>query len=279
MGAHPDVQNGINGTRFTRWAPNARFVSLITARTGWENEQWMSRNNSDSGVWECFLPYVEPGDAYRYIVTGADGVRRWKSDPYAFRCEKRPDNASIVCALDTYAWHDEKCQSQRENTTVLEKPMSVYEVHLGSWKKGYQNENDKDGFLNYRQLADDLVEYINYMGYTHIELIGICEYPFDLSLGYQVTGYYAPTSRYGTPDDFRFFVDRMHQNGIGVILDWVPAHFPKDEFALSCFDGTALYEHSDPLRAEYPLWGTLAFDHGKPEVRSFLISNAFYWIT
>ena len=278
LGAHPDVENGVAGTRFALWAPNAQYVSLLCARTGWEHENWMHRSEMDGGVWECFLPEVGDGDAYRFIVTGADGVRRWKSDPVAFRSELRPANASIVCTLDTYPWGDGEYQSRRDNTRVLEKPMSIYEVHLGSWKKGFRGDWDEDGYLNYRQLADDLVQYIQYMGYTHVELMGICEYPFDLSWGYQVTGFFCPTARYGTPDDFRYMVDRFHQNGIGVILDWVPAHFPKDGFALSWFDGTPLYENSDPLRREFPVWGTLAFDHAKPEVRSFLISSAFYWI-
>ncbi|MBQ1365098.1 MAG: 1,4-alpha-glucan branching protein GlgB [Clostridia bacterium] len=278
LGAHPDVVDGVAGTRFAVWAPNAQYVSVICAKTGWENEQWMSRSMWDGGVWECFLPEVGPGDAYRYVITGADGVRRDKSDPYSFWYERRPANASIVYPLDTYQWNDWDYQNQRDNTKVLEKPMAIYEVHLGSWKKGYQGDWDEDGFLNYTQLADDLVQYMQYMGYTHIELMGICEHPFDLSWGYQVTGYYAPTSRYGTPNDFRAFVDKMHQAGIGVILDWVPAHFPKDGFAMSWFDGTPLYESCDPLRREFPVWGTLAFDHTKPEVRSFLIANAVYWI-
>ena len=278
LGAHPDEENGQKGTRFRLWAPNAQYVDLICARTGWENENWMHRCEMDQGVWECFLPWVEPGDAYRYIVTGADGVRRWKADPMGFRSELRPDNASIVAALDSYTWNDAEYQSKRDNTTVLDKPMAIYEVHLGSWKKGSRTESNPDGFLNYRELADQLAEYVTYMGYTHVELMGICEYPFDLSWGYQVTGYFAPTSRYGVPDDFRYMVDRLHQAGIGVILDWVPAHFPKDEFALAYFDGTPLYESLDPLRREYPEWGTHAFDHSKPEVRSFLISSAFYWI-
>ncbi len=278
LGAHEDTENGEKGTRFLLWAPNAIYVSLITARTGWENEKWMHRTEIDPAIWECFLPGVGPGDAYRYLVTGADGVKRWKTDPMGFRAELRPANASIIAPLTGYTWHDDAYQAGRDNTKVLEKPMSIYELHLGSWKKGFRNAEDKDGYLNYTQLADDLVQYIQYMGYTHVEVMGICEYPFDLSWGYQVTGYYAPTARYGTPDDFRYFVDKLHQNGIGVILDWVPAHFPKDEFALACFDGTPLYESTDPLRREFPVWGTLAFDHTKPEVRSFLISNAFYWI-
>lgn len=278
LGAHPDTEDGVQGTRFLVWAPNAQFVSLITAKTGWEHENWMHRSSADGGVWECFLPDVGPGDAYRYIVTGADGVRRWKADPVAFYSERRPDNASIVFPLDTYTWGDGEYQQKRDNTKVLEKPMAIYEVHLGSWKKAYKDESDEDGFLNYRQLAEELAEYALYMGYTHVELMGICEYPFDLSWGYQVTGYFAPTSRYGSPDDFRYMVDHLHQKGIGVILDWVPAHFPKDEFALANFDGTPLYENTDPLRREFPVWGTMAFDHGKPEVRAFLISSAFYWI-
>ncbi len=278
LGAHPTTENGVAGTHFAVWAPNAKWVTVITARTGWDHENWMHRAEYDQGIWECFLPGVGEGDAYRYIVTGADDVRRWKSDPMAFRAEPRPANASIVHSLHNYEWHDEAYQAQRDNTKVFERPMAIYECHLGSWKKGYRDANDEDGFLNYRQLADDLVQYIQYMGYTHIELMGICEYPFDLSWGYQVTGYYAPTSRYGTPDDFRYLVDKLHQAGIGVILDWVPSHFCKDEWALVHFDGTRLYENSDPLRAEFPVWGTMAFDHGKPEVRSFLISNAFYWI-
>ena len=276
MGAHLTEENGVSGTRFVVWAPNAQAASVICAATGWENEKPMDR--TENGIFEVFLPGVSEGDAYRYCITGADGIKRYKSDPYAFRAELRPENASIVCRLEGYEWQDAEYQAARDNRTVLEKPMAIYEVHLGSWKKGFRDENDVDGFMNYRLLADQLADYVLYMGYTHVELMGICEYPFDLSWGYQVTGYFAPTSRYGTPDDFRYLVDKLHQCGIGVILDWVPAHFPKDTFALENFDGTHLYEPADPLRAEYPEWGTYAFDHGKPEVRSFLISSAFYWI-
>lgn len=276
FGAHPDTMFGVNGTRFTLWAPNAQSVAVITPRMGWENENAMTR--AEGGVWELFLPHVEAGDAYRFVVVGADGVKRYKADPYAFRSELRPASASIICDLDGYEWGDDEWRKVHDNATVLNEPMFVYEVHLGSWKKGYRDENDPDGFLNYRQLADELAEYVNYMGYTHVELMGICEYPFDLSWGYQVTGYFAPTSRYGLPDDFRYLVDKLHQSGIGVILDWVPAHYPKDEFGLAYFDGTPLYESPDPLRAEYPEWGTMAFDFAKPEVRSFLVSSAFYWI-
>ena len=275
LGAHPCKQDKKSGTNFAVWAPNAQYVALLCAKTGWENELGMQRY--DNGVWELFVEGVESGDAYRYVVVGADGVKRYKADPYAFRAELRPDNASIVCELDTYRWKDKKYQSKRSNKDYLDKPMAIYEVHLGSWKKDWGSGNE-DGFLNYRVLADQLAEYVTYMGYTHVELMGICEYPFDGSWGYQVTGFFAPTSRYGTPDDFRYFVDKLHQEGIGVILDWVPAHFPKDAFGLENFDGTPLFESLDPLRAEFPEWGTKAFDHSKPEVRSFLISSAFYWV-
>ncbi len=278
LGAHPDTENGVSGTRFLLWAPNAQYISVITAKTGWENEKQMFRSENDGSMWECFIPGVCSGDAYRYVITGADGIRRFKSDPYAFYSEKRPSNASIVYNDGNYVWGDAEYQAQRDNAAVLQRPMAIYEVHLGSWKKNFRNEYDEDGFLSYRELADQLAEYVTWMGFTHVELIGICEYPFDGSWGYQVTGYYSPTSRYGQPDDFRYFVDKLHQCGIGVILDWVPAHFPKDTFAMEHLDGTTLYEWSDPLRSEFPLWGTLAFDHSKPEVRSFLISNAFYWI-
>ena len=276
MGAHAAKINGVAGTRFVVWAPNAQNVAVAFGSEDWKNEHNMER--SYDGIWERFVPRIKAGDAYRYVITGPDGTKSYKSDPYSFRYELRPNNASVVCPLTGYEWNDDEHQSRRNNTEIIEKPMSVYEVHLGSWKKSYRSENDFDGFLNYRELADQLAEYATYMGYTHIELMGICEYPFDPSWGYQVTGYFAPTARYGAPDDFRYLVDRLHQSGISVILDWVPAHFPKDDFALGRFDGTPLYESADPLRAEYPIWGTYAFDHGKPEVRSFLISSAFYWI-
>jgi 1,4-alpha-glucan branching enzyme len=278
FGAHPTEENGVQGTRFRVWAPHAKNVSVINEVTGWDNFCPMERTEEDDSVWSCFIPGVQDGHMYRYVVDGADGILRYKSDPYGFRSEKRPANASIVSSLDRYIWHDEIHQQQRDNRTVVERPMAIYEVHLGSWKKHFVDEQDPDGFLNYREIADPLVDYVTWMGYTHVELIGICEHPFDGSWGYQVTGFFCPTARYGTPDDFRYFVDRLHQAGIAVILDWVPAHFPKDSFGLECFDGTPLYESEDPLRAEYPEWGTKAFDHGKPEVCSFLISSAFYWI-
>ncbi|MBR0081329.1 MAG: 1,4-alpha-glucan branching protein GlgB [Clostridia bacterium] len=278
FGAHPGEADGVAGTWFNVWAPNARMVHVVTARTGWDNFIPMHRAEFDPATWECFAATVGDGDAYRFVVDGADGTRRYKSDPFAFRSELRPNNASIVSSLDTYTWHDAEFLAAQDNTKVLDRPMAIYEVHLGSWKKAFKGDWDYDGFLNYRTLADELAEYVTWMGFTHVELIGISEHPFDGSWGYQVTGFFSPTSRYGTPDDFRYFVDKMHQAGIGVIFDWVPAHFPKDSFGLENFDGTPLFESGDPLRAEYPQWGTKAFDHGKPEVRSFLISSAFYWV-
>jgi 1,4-alpha-glucan branching enzyme len=275
LGAHIRRENGVSGVRFSLWAPNAQQVSVITSRTEWDEASGVMAK-SDDGIWDVFLPGLRAGDVYRFVVTGADGIKRYKSDPYAFRSELRPANGSVVCPLSGYKWRDAEQRQLFDRSTVLEKPMAIYEVHLGSWKKDYSL--NEDGFLNYRRLADELAEYLNYMGYTHVELIGICEYPFDGSWGYQVTGYFSPTARYGSPNDFRYFVDTMHTHGIGVILDWVPAHFPKDTFGLESFDGTALYESADPLLAEYPEWGTKAFDHSKGEVRSFLISSAFYWI-
>ncbi len=276
MGAHIVTENDVKGTRFVLWAPNARAVSVVCETIEPDREIPMER--SADGIWEVFIPQVKSGDVYRYAITGADGVKRYKSDPYSFRYQLRPDNGSVVCPLRGYKWNDSDYMEDVDNTAVIDRPMAIYEVHLGSWKKEYKDEDDPDGFMNYRELGDQLADYVSYMGYTHVELMGICEYPFDPSWGYQVTGYFAPTSRYGAPNDLRYMIDTLHQRGIGVILDWVPAHFPKDDFALGRFDGTPLYESADPLRAEFPIWGTYAFDHGKPEVRSFLISSAFYWI-
>lgn len=275
LGAHICQKDGVWGTSFAVYAPNAKFVCVITEQTWWDESKG-SMFPTGSGVWEVFMPYVKQGDKYRYVIVGADGIKRYKLDPYEFASEMRPENASIVYALDNYSWNDNDYMQKQKSDEALEKPMAVYEVHLGSWKRhGIDEEN---GFLNYRELGNLLVDYVTYMGFTHVELMGICEYPFDPSWGYQVTGYFCPTSRYGNPDDLRYLIDVLHQHDIGVIIDWVPAHFPKDKFALEHFDGTCLFEPADPLRAEYPEWGTYAFDHAKPEVRSFLISSAFYWI-
>ena len=415
MGAHICKENGQMGTIFTVWAEHARSVSVaIFGHIGGDQsicadvdftpvtDVTVPMKKVQPGVWEVFVAHVTKGTCYKYIVEGADGVVRWKSDPYAFYSELRPASASVVWGLNDYQWTDdeymkharpelvpvpanestsgwkrfidaadksaakgraaettspqalafetkitEKALSQQsdsrdgasgkaavdialikkdsnskektdftikkslsENEKASEpnprkrsgessgnnkqasglrpsvnwehvsenrmKPMSIYEVHLGSWKKDYRL--GEDGFLNYRQLADELSEYVDYMGFTHVEVMGICEYPFDGSWGYQVTGYFSATSRHGNPEDFKYFVDKMHSKNIGVIIDWVPAHYPKDVFGLENFDGTPMYESSDPLLAEYPEWGTKAFDHGRSEVRSFLISSAFYWI-
>ena len=276
MGAHLREVDGVQGVHFVLWAPNAKAVCVVSDGNGWTPWRDVMEKVDDS-IWELFVPGMCEGVKYKYLVVRADGSEVEKIDPYAFRSELRPANASIVCNPDRYEWHDKEWRKARHNEIFLEKPMSVYEVHLGSWKKDL-SKWDEDQYFDYRTLAHELAEYVNYMGYTHIELMGICEYPFDPSWGYQVTGYFSPTSRYGTPEDFQYFVDHMHKCGIGVILDWVPAHFPKDDFGLANFDGTPLYEYADPLRAEYPEWGTKAFDLGKKEVSNFLMASAFFWV-
>ena len=276
LGAHPCAVDGKEGTYFAVWAPNAKSCEVLTTVSNYrEGANPMTKAEGGVGIWECFVPNAKAGDVYRFLILGCDGIKRYKSDPYAFRAELRPANGSVITPLCGYEWGDADYMAAQTGD-IRKKPMAIYEVHLGSWKKDYAQS--EDGFMNYRQYAHDLAQYVNFMGYTHVELIGICEHPFDGSWGYQCTGFYAPTSRYGAPDDFRAFVDELHRAGIGVILDWVPAHFPKDAFCMAEFDGTHLYEYSDPLRIEMPGWGTYAFDHGKPEVKSFLISSAFYWV-
>ena len=275
MGAHICEENGVRGVHFVLWAPYARAVCVVSDGNGWT--AWRDvMEKCDDSIWELFVPGMCEGVKYKYLIVREDGSEVYKIDPYAFRSELRPANASVVTALD-YEWGDGKWRKQKKGENFLEKPMAVYEVHLGSWKKDL-SKWDEDQYFDYRRLAHELAEYVNYIGYTHIELMGICEYPFDPSWGYQVTGYFSPTARYGTPEDFMYFVDHMHKNGIGVILDWVPAHFPKDDWGLANFDGTPLYEYADPLRAEYPEWGTKAFDLGKKEVSNFLMASAFFWV-
>ena len=276
MGAHIREINGVRGVHFVLWAPNARAVCVISDGNGWT--KWRDvMEKVDDCIWELFVPGMCEGVKYKYLVVREDGSEVEKIDPYAYRTELRPHNASVVANLENYVWGDSKWRRENKGGNFLEKPMSVYEVHLGSWKKDTWKQ-DQDQYLDYRRLAHELCEYVQWMGYTHIELMGICEYPFDPSWGYQVTSYFAPTARYGSPEDFMYFVDHMHKNGIGVILDWVPAHFPKDDWGLANFDGTPLYEYADPLRAEYPEWGTKAFDLGKKEVSNFLIASAFFWV-
>lgn len=282
MGAHIVCEDGIWGVHFVLWAPNARAVCVISDGNGWTH--WVDNMvKVDDSIWELFLPGMNAGTRYKYRIVQADGTEVDKIDPFGFRAELRPSNASVVCDLDSYRWNDHAhMEFQRSSGSFLERPMAVYEVHLGSWKRDHSRRDpadpQSDAYLDYRTLAHQLADYMEYMGYTHIELMGICEYPFDPSWGYQVTGYFAPTARYGSPEDFMYFVDYMHRRGFGVILDWVPAHFPKDSFGLANFDGTPLYEYADPLRAEYPEWGTKAFDLSKPEVSNFLIASAFFWV-
>ncbi|WP_290057583.1 1,4-alpha-glucan branching protein GlgB [Amycolatopsis solani] len=271
LGAHVrsyETANGVvAGTSFAVWAPNARGIRVIGDFNGWDGRGHPMRSLGSSGIWELFVPGVGVGTCYKFRILGADGNWHEKADPMAFATEQPPATASVVTASG-HMWDDDVWVAQREATEWAAAPMSVYEVHLGSWRPG----------LDYRELADQLGDYLVETGFTHVELLPVSEHPFGGSWGYQVTSYYAPTSRFGSPDDFRYFVDRLHQRGIGVLVDWVPAHFPKDSWALAKFDGTALYEHADPRRGEQPDWGTLVFDFGRNEVRNFLVANALYWI-
>jgi 1,4-alpha-glucan branching enzyme len=273
LGAHPDVVDGAAGTRFAVWAPNAADVSVVCNANGWkpgQNRLW----GSDSGIWSGFVPGMKHGDVYKYIIRTRDNRSLEKSDPVAFYAEVPPRTASIVYQLPNFPWQDGNWMQKRAHTNWFERPISIYEVHLGSWRR------PKDGrrYLSYRELAQQLVDYTHEMGYTHLQLMPLCEFPYDGSWGYQTTGYFAPTSRFGTPDDFMHFVDYCHQADVGVIIDWVPAHFPCDGHALGHFDGTAVYEHSDPRQGMHPDWGTYIFNYGRSEVRDFLLSSARFWL-
>lgn len=274
FGAQLRTINGIRGVNFSVWAPNARSVSLLGNFNHWEvGENPMSTRGS-SGVWELFVPSLSETELYKFAIKSrADGRVVLKTDPMAFRTEVRPRTAAGVADLDSYSWNDENWISETNRKKDTEMPVSIYEVHLGSWKRRKQDGS----YLSYAEIADELIPYVKKMGFSHIELMPVMEHPLDDSWGYQVVNYYAPTSRYGSPQDFMNFVDRCHQSGIGVILDWVPAHFPKDEYGLAMFDGTHLYEHADPRMGEHPDWGTLIFNYSRKEVRSFLISNAVFW--
>ncbi|MDF2886417.1 MAG: 1,4-alpha-glucan branching enzyme [Lacrimispora sp.] len=276
LGAHPKTCSGKQGMYFAVWAPHASQVGVVGDFNGWNSDLNPMVPLADSGIWEAFIPGVGLGQLYKYAVTTCSGKILFKADPYASYAEFRPQTASITADLSIYSWKDQAWIEKREEQDLLSGPVSIYEVHLGSWKR--KNREDKEGFYTYKEAAHELAKYIKNMGYTHIELLGIAEHPYDGSWGYQVTGYYAPTSRYGTPDEFMYFVDYMHQNGIGVILDWVPAHFPKDAHGLSEFDGEACYEYADPCKGEHPDWGTKVFDYSKYEVDNFLIANALYWV-
>ena len=274
LGAHPCDIDGVSGTRFATWAPNAERVSVVGDFNHWDGRCHPMRVRGQSGVWELFIPGVTPGALYKFeLRTRGQGHILLKSDPYARRYERRPLTASIVCADGNFSWSDADWMQRRRQHDWLHAPLSVYEVHLGSWQR------DADGeFLDYRELARRIVAHVLELGFTHVELLPITEHPLDASWGYQTTGYFAPTSRFGSPDDFRYFVDHCHRHGIGVLLDWVPAHFPRDQHALARFDGSPLYEHADPRRGEQHDWGTLVFDFGRNEVRNFLLASANCWL-
>ena len=278
MGAHPTKQKGKDGVYFAVWAPRAQEVAVVGDFNGWDPNENIMKCDNDMGIYQLFIPGVKSGDLYKFCITSPSGELLYKADPYANYAEKRPGNASRVYDITNFKWNDSVWMKNRQNYDVNKNAMSIYEVHPGSWRKHPQNEHDEDGFYNYRELAHSLAEYVKDMGYTHVELMGIAEHPFDGSWGYQVTGYYAPTSRYGTPDDFQYFVNYMHKNKIGVILDWVPAHFPKDAHGLADFDGTPTYGYADPRKGEHPDWGTKVFDYEKNEVKNFLIANALFWM-
>jgi 1,4-alpha-glucan branching enzyme len=279
LGAHPMKLNGVEGTYFAVWAPNARRVSVVGDFNMWDGALHPMNMMGPSGIHELFIPGVKEGAVYKFQILTRFDELIYKADPYGNCCQFRPDNASVVVNLDKHKWKDTSWIEKRQHTKrtdSLRMPMAIYEMHLGSWKKAI--EDSDNGFYNYRDLAPMIADYIKEMGYTHIELMGIAEYPFDGSWGYQVTNYYAPTRRYGLPEDFMYFVDYMHKNGIYVILDWVPAHFPKDAHGLGRFDGMPLYEHPDPRRGEHPDWGTYIFDYSRNEVQNFLVANALFWL-
>ena len=274
MGAHLAEEDGKAGTYFSVWAPNARSVSVVGDFNNWDRTAHPMQPVQQSGIWDIFVPGVKAGDLYKFAVETSQGYTVLKADPYGNQSQLRPDNASVVADIRYFDWTDQAWRKAHQEKKT-ESPMAIYEVHPGSWKKDPSMPGE---FYNFKKLAVELADYVLEMGYTHVELIGLSEHPFDGSWGYQVSGYYAPTARYGTPADFMYFVNYMHDHGIGVILDWVPAHFPKDEFGLGRFDGTALYEHQDPRKGEHPEWGTYCFNYGRTEVSNFLVANALFWI-
>ena len=274
MGAHLAEEDGKAGTYFSVWAPNARSVSVVGDFNNWDRTAHPMQPVQQSGIWDIFVPGVKAGDLYKFAVETSQGYTVLKADPYGNQSQLRPDNASVVADIRYFDWTDQAWRKAHQEKKT-ESPMAIYEVHPGSWKKDPSMPGE---FYNFKKLAVELADYVLEMGYTHVELIGLSEHPFDGSWGYQVSGYYAPTARYGTPADFMYFVNYMHDHGIGVILDWVPAHFPKDEFGMGRFDGTALYEHQDPRKGEHPEWGTYCFNYGRTEVSNFLVANALFWI-
>ncbi|MBE9533269.1 MAG: 1,4-alpha-glucan branching protein GlgB [Proteobacteria bacterium] len=273
LGAHARQVDGVNGVLFATWAPSAQRVSVIGNFNQWDGRCHPMRSQGDTGVWELFVPDITPGEIYKYEIKAQDDSLHSKMDPYGQQAELRPSTASIVAATSQHKWDDTDWMSKREKADWLHQPHSVYEVHMGSW-----NRNDDGEFLTYREMAEQMVPYVKELGFTHIELLPVTEHPLDISWGYQTTGYFAPTSRFGSPDDLRYFIDQCHQNDIGIILDWVPGHFPKDAHGLARFDGSALYEHADPRQGEHQDWGTYIFNYGRNEVTNFLLSSAFYWL-
>ena len=275
LGAHLETVDGVSGTRFTVWAPNANGVSVVGDFNAWDGTRDRMQRIGSGGVWDLFMPGIGVGALYKFEIQTAAGHAVLKSDPYGFQMQLRPDNASIVADLSGYEWGDAQWMQQRASWDAARAPIAIYEVHPGSWRRSWHR---KPAFLTWDELADQLIPYVIDLGYTHIELIGVAEHPFDGSWGYQVLGHFAPTARHGTPEQFRRFVDRCHQAGIGVFIDWVPAHFPRDAHGLAEFDGTHLYEHQDSRRGEHVEWGTKIFNYGRHEVRNFLVSNAVFWI-
>ena len=276
MGAHKVTYKGKEGVYFAVWAPNARRVAVVGDFNGWDFEADYMERQEPVGIYTCFVPGVKEGDLYKFCIETQQGKRIFKADPFANYAELRPGTASRVTDISNLKWTDSAWMTKRETWDHKKNPMSIYEVHLGSWMRHPGREDE--GFYTYREFADAIVKYVKDMGYTHVELMGMAEHPFDGSWGYQVTGYYAPTSRYGTPEDFAYMINELHRNNIGVILDWVPAHFPRDAHGLAEFDGTPTFEYADPRKGEHPDWGTKIFDYGKPEVKNFLIANALFWI-
>lgn len=277
LGAHFKTERNVKGVSFAVWAPNARRVSVIGSFNSWDGRTHTMRPIGGSGIWEIFIPNLCEFDRYKFEIKTQKGELLEKTDPYGNFQELRPSHSSLITDLDKYKWNDKKWIKERQENSPLDKPIAVYEVHLGSWKQ-IVNEDGSTRFMSYVELAEELIPYVKEMGYTHIELMPIEEHPFDGSWGYQVTGYFSPTSRYGSPDELMYFIDKCHENNIGVLLDWVPAHFPKDAHALAKFDGTHLYEHDDPKKGEHPDWGTLIFNYGRKEVKNFLIASALFWL-
>ena len=278
LGAHPVSEGRKKGVYFAVWAPNAQAVSVVGDFNKWDTKANPMKKAGPIGVFEVFVPGAKVGNLYKFFITGMHGEKLYKADPYGNAAELRPGTASLVADISSYKWKDGTWMKKRQEFKEETDAMAIYEVHPGSWKKHPVDDEKDPGFYNYREFAHELAKYVKEMGYTHVELMGIAEHPFDGSWGYQVTGYYAPTARYGTPVEFKYLVDYLHRNKIGVILDWVPAHFPKDAHGLANFDGTAVYEHADPRQGEHPDWGTKIFNYGRNEVKNFLIANALYWI-